>query len=185
MLRLFRTSAFRLASAYAAVTAVAFLLLFLFTHWISIEALDRQFRSTVEVELADLVAERHNLTQEEFVLKLNDQLSIGGSPFLFYYSDQKNAKLAGNLDRVLPVVGWKETPFDPNNPHLGNQSPTDDDHQLLSLGANLPDGSFLLVGMDEYRVLTAQEAIVTAFLWASIAALALAIIVGATVSARF
>jgi len=56
MRRILRTASFRLAAAYAVVTALAFLLLYIVTGWISGHALDQQIRTGVEERFAITLA---------------------------------------------------------------------------------------------------------------------------------
>ena len=55
----------------------------------------------------------------------------------------------------------------------------------LARGAMLPEGGFLLVGADGYRLIELREAILGAFGWGLTVTILLAVIGGATLSAGF
>ncbi len=184
MRRILRTASFRLAAAYAVVTALAFLVLYVVTGWISGQALDHQIRSGVEAEFSDLMTEYTDSGRLGFLKELNARSNIKGEwSFLYYYGDQEGRKLAGNVERVKAFEGWRKEPI--NQAKTAQNSAHDDDHEMIAFGKHLPDGSFLLVGDDGYGAIAAQEAINEAFAWASLLALALSILVGIVISQRF
>lgn len=184
MRRILRTASFRLAATYALVTALAFLVLYIVTGWISGHALDQQIRAGVEAEFSDLMNDYSETGSAAFLKELTARSNIKGEwSFLYYYGDRDGRKLAGNLDRIRPYEGWRREPIDQST---GEQnSERDDDHEMIAVGKYLDDGSFLLVGDDGYGAIVAQEAINEAFAWASVLALALSIAAGIVVSQRF
>lgn len=184
MLRLLRTASFRLAAAYAVVTATAFLILYLVTGWVSGHALDRQIRAGVEAEFTDLMSEYTDSGPTDFFKELNARSNVKGEwSFLYYYGDQAGRKIAGNIDGITPFEGWRTKPLAAGK--AGEISARDDDHEMIAFGKHLPDGSFLLVGDDGYGAIATQRAIDEAFAWASILALALSILAGIIISQRF
>lgn len=183
MLRLLRTASFRLAAAYAVVTATAFLILYLVTGWISGHALDRQIRAGVEVEFTDLVNEYNDSGPVELLKELNARSNVKGEwAFLYYYSDGAGRKLAGNIDAIKAFEGWRTEPLDGAT---AAQNSARGDHEMIAYGRHLSDGSFLLVGDDGYGAIATQRAINEAFAWASVLALVLSILAGIIISQRF
>jgi signal transduction histidine kinase len=184
MRRILRTASFRLAAAYAVVTALAFLVLYLVTGWISSGALDHQIRAGVEAEFSDLMNEYNESGRPEFLKELNARSNVKGEwSFLYYYGDQAGRKVAGNVERIEAFDGWRREVIDQAT--VGQNTARDDDHQMIAFGKHLADGSFLLVGDDGYGAIAAQEAINEAFAWASVLALALSILAGVIISQRF
>lgn len=184
MLRLFRTASFRLATAFAVVTAIAFLILYLVTGWVSGHALDRQIRAGVEAEFKDLMSEYTDSGRSEFLKELTARSNVTGEwSFLYFYGDQAGRKIAGNIDSIKPFEGWRTEPLVAGK--AGQTSARDDDHEMIAFGKHMPDGSFLLVGDDGYGAIATQRAINEAFAWASVVALALSILAGAIISQRF
>jgi len=165
MRRILRTASFRLAAAYAVVTALAFLLLYIVTGWISGHALDQQIRTGVEAEFSDLMNDYSDTGKAEFLKELNARSDIKGEwSFLYYYGDRDGKRIAGNLDSIKPFEGWRREPIGQSE---GEQnSEREDDHEMIALGKYLDDGSFLMVGDDGYGAIAAQEAINVAFAWA-------------------
>lgn len=184
MRRILRTSSFRLAAAYATVTALAFLVLYLVTGWISSGALDHQIRAGVEAEFSELMTEYSESGRAEFLKEVVARSNVKGEwSFLYYYGDQAGRKIAGNVERIKPFDGWRREAID--QAETGQNSARDSDHQMIAFGKHLADGSFLLVGDDGYGAIAAQEAINIAFAWASVLALALSILAGIIISQRF
>jgi signal transduction histidine kinase len=185
MLRLLRTSSFRLAAAYGLITALAFLILFFLTYWAVSDALDRQIRADIRTELVDLIEERAGQSRTELAVEVTDKTKVKGA-FRYLLSDEKGVKLAGNFDATTPFKGWRKIAFNPNTADGLEKSETgDDDNLLLAFGIRLSDGAFLMVGQNYYRVLAVQEAITVAFAWAASLALAFAILAGLIVSRQF
>ncbi len=184
MFRILRTASFRLAAAYAIVTALAFLVLYIVTGWISGHALDEQIRNGVEAEFSDLVNEYTESGRGELVKELIGRSDIKGEwSFLYYYGDKDGRKVAGNVESIRPFEGWRRQPIDQGK---GEQnSAQDNDHEMIAFGKYLSDGSFLLVGDDGYGAIVTQKAINQAFAWASVLALALSILAGVIISQRF
>jgi signal transduction histidine kinase len=102
----------------------------------------------------------------------------------YYLSDSKGNKLAGNLDRIAPQEGWRESGLS-DSVLAKPDGDADDDHQIWGQGVYLSDGSFLLVGQDAFRVLSAQESIINSFAWSSGIAILLAALAGLVVSRGF
>ena len=138
MHRILRTSSFRLAAAYAAVTALAFLVLYLVTGWISSGALDHQIRAGVEAEFSDLMAEYSDAGRAEFLKELDARSNVKGEwSFLYYYGDQAGRKIAGNIDRIKAFDGWRREAI--NQAETGQNSARDNDHQMIAFGKHLAD----------------------------------------------
>ena len=102
----------------------------------------------------------------------------------YYLEDASGTKLAGKLSNIKRLAGWQEAPFQNLLPKTAAFD-TDEDHQLWGQGMILADKSFLFVGQDAIRVLSAQEAIIDTFLWSGGVALLLAALVGTVISQGF
>ena len=177
--RLVRTSSFRLALTYAAVTATTFLVLFAVVYLVATKALDRQLRQGIEAEYNDIVAEAKEANRGELAHEILERTTVNGLSFGYALKDSAGRRLAGSLLGVESVAGWQNLVL----PHFpGTQ---DHDHEMLALGGFLPDGSFVAVGDDLQPTLAAQEVIVKSFAWASVLALALSVVPGLYVGRRF
>jgi signal transduction histidine kinase len=182
--RIFKTSSFKLAALYTAVTAIAFSILLIVIYWIATEALSRQVRDGVAAEFADLASHFRSDNAAALAAEISARIaSKRPSNHYYFLSDRNGHRLTGNYDLGSIFEGWREEPFEATG--VSDTGDGDDDHQLIGFGQHLPDGSFLLVGEDGNRVLTAQEAIIQAFGWASGLALALSALVGLFASQGF
>jgi signal transduction histidine kinase len=164
---------------------LGFALLLLLTYLTLTAALREQIKVKVAEDLQALATEAANDGTHAAVQDIEERLKITGGQGAFYFlSDKNGTKLAGNLQQVKMVEGWQEGAF------KGLAVPSaklndDEDHQLWGEGRFLPGGSFLFVGQDAFRVLSAQEAIIDTFLWSAGIALVLATLVGTLISQGF
>lgn len=185
MLRLLSTASFRLSFLYGAVFAVCFAVLLFVTYWTATAALKEQISVRVAEETKALLLEANNDGLDSIVQDIEERVKLNGSDGSYYIIyDKAGNKLAGNLDSISKVPVWIESDF---QQVLTTQSSeiADQDHQLWGQGTELPDGGFLFVGKDAFRVLSAQEAVVYAFAWAAGTAFVLAALGGIFLSQRF
>jgi signal transduction histidine kinase len=183
--RLFRTVSFQLATLYGLIFATCFLTLLLTTYWTTTSALRSQMQIEVNNLQNTMVGEASTDGVDSIVQDINERTARSANADVFYFlSDPAGKKLAGNLDNISPIDGWRETGN--ADAAIGQlQSTADEDHQIWSQGTHLPDGSFLLVGQDAYRLLAAQEAIINTFAWLAGIAFLLATVAGLLVSRGF
>lgn len=164
---------------------LGFALLLILTYLTLTAALREQIKVKVAEDLQALATEAANDGSHSAVQDIEERLRISGGQGAYYYlADKNRLKLAGNLQNVAIREGWQESAFqDMVVPSVKLNE--DEDHQLWGQGQFLQDGSFLFVGQDAFRVLSAQEAIVDTFLWSAGIALALATFVGTLISQGF
>ena len=180
-----KTVSFRLTALYGAVFMLGFAFLLLLTYFTLTTALREQIKAKVAEDLQALATEAANDGSNSAVQDIEERLKIsGGQGALYYLADKNGDKLAGNIQRVNAIEGWQESALQ------GSTIPSaklneDEDHQLWGQGKFFPDGSFLFVGQDAFRVLAAQEAVIDAFLWSAGIALVLATGVGTLISQGF
>ena len=185
MRRLLNTSGFRLGLLYCAVFASGFAVLLLATYWTSTAALRAQIRARVTEESHALLAEAANDGTDSILQDIAERLKLAGSSAGYYIVyDSRGVKTGGNLDRVPAKAGWQQIEFK-DAMMAEPASLADEDHQLWGLGSALPDGGFLFVGQDAFRVLSAQEAIIESFAWSGGISLLLAALAGAVLSRSF
>lgn len=166
--RIFRTTGFRLAALYAGLFGLSVLVLFAVIYWITGDALRQQLAATVEGEVAALMEDYGTGGFLRAAGAIEQRLASGLHPTSFYFLlNRENGKIAGNLPRISPRIGWQELPAPPEPGDAPDVDPEDQgERRLLALGVSLPDGSFLLVGANTYRVTEVEEAIIRAFGWA-------------------
>ncbi|HEY7747520.1 MAG TPA: HAMP domain-containing sensor histidine kinase [Aestuariivirgaceae bacterium] len=185
MIRLVKTSSFKLAAVYAAVTLFAFLTLFVTAYLITTRALDRQIRFGIQAEYESLISAAKSGPSSGLIKEISERVRLpAGTAFFYFLSDESGRKLAGNLNDHHPTNGWQTIPISEvaGGPSISANA---DDHRLTALGGYLPDRSFLLVGDDSYRLYDAQEAIMESFALASGLVLALSILPGMIMGQTF
>jgi signal transduction histidine kinase len=182
-IRLLRTTSFRLSALYAVLFGASALVLYGVIYWIAIDALRQQLVAAIDGELVALVETDRTGSASHAAEMIGRRLTSGGRLTTFYLlQDAGGAKLAGNIPAMAPVTGWVELPVPAQGDH---DEDAIDRHHMLARGAPLPDGGFLLVGTDSYRLTELREAILGTFGWGLTVTILLAVIGGAVLSAGF
>ncbi len=183
--RLFKTASFQLTVFFGLIFAFSFMSLLFITYWTATSALRSQMQSEIRAQLAVMALEAQSDGVATIIQDIDERTAPSDRQAEYYFlSDGKGKKLAGNLDGIVPQEGWRESGLSDSilaKPD-GN---ADDDHQIWGQGVFLSDGSFLLVGQDAFRVLSAQESIINSFAWSAGIALLLAVLAGLAVSRGF
>jgi signal transduction histidine kinase len=183
--RIFKTFSFQLTALHSVIFAACFLALLITTYLTTTAALRGQMQTEIREELNAMVEEARTDGISSVISDIGEHLAQSAGPTGFYFlSDPNGQKLAGNLDGVAPVDGWHETGIGDAAASRLNSS-VDEDHQIWGQGKHLPDGSFLLVGQDADRLLSAQEAIINTFGWSAGLAFLLAALAGLAISRGF
>ena len=185
MFRLLKTTSFRLTILYTTVFAICFAALLFITYWTVTAALRDQIQGKVDSDLQALAAEATSDGTASIVRDINEQLQYTGETIGYYYLvDKQGRKLAGNLDHLARKDGWQIIALTAAMlPKSGRE--IDADHELWGRGAHLPDGAFLFVGQDGFRVLLVQETILESFAWSMGIAFLIAVLAGLLVSQGF
>jgi signal transduction histidine kinase len=183
--RLFKTASFQLTVVFGLIFAVSFMALLFITYWTATGALRSQMQSEIRAQLAVMAHEAQSDGIETIIQDINERTTPSDRQAEYYYlSDGNGKKLAGNLDGIGLQEGWRESGLS-DSTFAKKDGQADDDHQIWGQGVYLFDGSFLLVGQDAFRVLSAQESIINSFAWSSGIALLLAVLAGLAVSRGF
>lgn len=160
---------------YAGFTAASFLLLFGVVYWSTAKFMEQQIDATVSSEIAEILASPQAARASG--LQPIVQELLGHSPGFYYLlQDRSGQVLAGNLPATTAEVGireWggsatlKETPYS----------------AIRGRGVDVLDG-YLFIGMSTLQLHEMEEKVTGSFLWGMGAALLIALIGGAAVSAR-
>ena len=184
--RLLRSSGFRLAAFYAGVFAVSLGLLLSALYWTVSNALEQQVRDSIQTEMSALIATFANEGAASLFNEITERESVppdrGG---IYFLALDAKGLTAGNIAITTRSDGWQTLP--PGavpDPASSNPARTDEDHRFMGLGKHLPDGSYLLVGGDVFRMLSAQESILTAFAWTAAIGVMIACLGGLLVGRR-
>lgn len=188
--RFLRTISFRLAALYAALFAASALLLFVVIYWIVGDALRSQLATTVEREVAALVADDRAGGLADVAAAINRRLaSRRHSTTSYLLLDARGRKLAGDLPARPLRPGWQRLTVpkdrDDNDHEHHDENDEDQAHPLIALARVLPDGGFLLVAEGSRSIDEVREMIIRAFAWALAVTLLLAIGGGTLLSVGF
>jgi signal transduction histidine kinase len=183
--RLFKTVSFQLTAFFGLIFAFCFLSLLAVTYWTTTTALRGQMQTEIRAQLNAMVGEAETDGIETVVQDIKERTAQSdGQSGYYFLSDRAGLKLAGNLDGIDMRDGWRESGLgDFSSEKSGSQA--DEDDQVWGQGVHLSDGSFLLVGQDAVRVLSAQEAIINSFAWSAGIAFVLATLSGIIASRGF
>jgi signal transduction histidine kinase len=118
--RLFRTTAFRLATFHSAVLAVSVAILGTVVFWTIEAALSRQASTRIESELAFLQSKYRAQGLAELVEEVQERMDsfVGGARLEYLLVNAKGDRLAGHL-QFMPGLGWNDIaiPPDVRNPN--------------------------------------------------------------------
>jgi signal transduction histidine kinase len=174
--RLIRTTAFRLALAYAAWFALSTALLFALIYLAVIDYVEEQLYEAVEEATEMLVERARTEGLDALAARLRTlEESIPGGPVSYLLLDPDGRVLAGELASIGGREGWFEF-VEPGD---------DDGDPMLGLGTPLAGGGFLLVAQTSEDQRDLREAVIWAFGWAMSISLALAVLGGLATSAIF
>jgi len=171
---IYGTSTFRLALLYAGVTGVSFALLFAVIFWSTSRFMRHQIDDSVANELNEIVTDAPgDVAATRAIVK---GLARESSGFAYLLQDARGEVLAGNIRALPPRVGiaeWESeaTPFDRRRGRIRGRG--------VLVGDN-----YLFVGWSTHQLHEMEEFIAVAFIWGSIAAIAVALAGGAIMSGR-
>ncbi len=168
--RHFRTAGFRLATFYALLFAISGLALFAVVRWSVGAAIDTQLRREVETELASL-SEQESSAPSLAPTVEDREAWLGQNGYHYLLLSPDGRRLAGTLPAQPPSEGWQRIVL----PEQDSDDPLNGEHVVRALGRGLPDGSFLMVGIDTYDLVELQESITFAFGGAAAAIVILAV----------
>ncbi len=176
--RLTRTASFRLAGLYALLFAASAVILGAVVFWITRAALEQQLTARIETEIAFL--------RDEYraggLARLVDDVTVrerGASGLDYLVQAADGARLAGEMPALGARRGWLDV--EPGAMTEDGDSP----EPLRAFAVTLPGGVAIAVGDDLGRIADAEEAILTAFAWAVVATVLLAVGGGAWLSGAF
>ncbi len=183
--RLFRTISFQLTALFCLIISLCLVALLAAIYLTTTSALRGQLQTEIRNQLNIYIEEARTDGLQAIVHDIEERSQAKLSDASYYFLiDVGGKKLAGNIDGVSPIDGWREGGIG-NQPRTSSGATLDDDHQIWGQGQHLSDGSYLFVGQDSYRLLSAQESIVESFLWSACVAFLLAGLAGYVLSRGF
>jgi signal transduction histidine kinase len=179
--RLFNTISFRLAALCALLFALILAVLLVFNYLATNHALEDQLRSRVMENFNTFAEEVGGESGDELVKEFDERLTRSPAPGSFFYlADDRGDKLAGNLDHVPVVTGWQKLPATAAGRHEFEHT-----HEIWGAGKTLPNGLFIFVGQDAFRVIVAQNTLVMSYFWSGLIAGLAALAAGILLSRGF
>jgi signal transduction histidine kinase len=172
MLRVFRTSAFRLTLLYAGIFCASFIALFAIIYWSTARYMDRQLDDTVSNEIAEIESDVANGSVAS-LQNIVSGLTLNSPGFFYLLQDHDGNVLAGNLPAMAPIVGIID------RAHVEIQDRT---LSLRGKGVSLNENAFLFVGLNTIELHKMQRAIARTFVWGLIATIFISLLSGAFIS---
>ncbi|MBV8805597.1 MAG: HAMP domain-containing histidine kinase [Sinobacteraceae bacterium] len=176
--RLFRTSSFRLALVYAALTGISFVILLGVIFLSTTRFMRHQIDDSVTSEINEIFADSQSRSLDD-VRVVVQALSRHPAGFHYLLEDSSGHVRAGNLPAVDPEEGVREWDAAPH--HHGHEQPY---ASLRGRGILLPDGGYLFVGWSTHQLIEMEEMVVGAFSWGLAACIVLALAGGLVMSGR-
>ncbi|MDR3518279.1 MAG: ATP-binding protein [Azospirillaceae bacterium] len=159
---LFRTASFRIGLFYAGLFSVSVAMLFVVIYLGTTGYTARQITVRVEQEIAALQAKYRVNGRADVVTEITERIAAGSGAY-YRLTTKAGQVLAGNLGPTQARSGWVDVHAAETGDHIRAQ------------GVGLPDGSFLIVGVNATRLDELDQRVVQAFLWGTIATLILAV----------
>ncbi|WP_329742192.1 ATP-binding protein [Dyella sp. A6] len=175
IVRLVRSSAFRLAALQASLFALVALALFTITWWSVRGYVESQVRHAIKDESAEILA----TPGSGLAAAVNEAVAqMPQGPFFYGLFSAHGQHLAGDLDHAPRVQGWSTMVQ-----HESLHGDRDRHRRVLVQTLRLDDGRQLVVGRDRHSADELDELLQGSFLWAGIAAVLLALL-GGVITAR-
>ena len=168
--RIFRTSSFRLALVYAALTGVSFMALFAVIFLSTTRFMRHQIDDSVASEIEEIFSDSKG-RETEAVRAVVEGLARHPSGFYYLLQDQGRTVKAGNLAPLDPKAGILEF------------AARDGDYSMRGRGVDLPDG-YLFVGWSTHQLQDMERMIIGSFAWGLAGSIALALVGGLVMSGR-
>lgn len=179
--RILRSASFRLTMLYAALFVVSAVVLFGTVYVKATDAMQSDMQAVLRTEAFQLAEVHHRYgllgLAEQITRRMNFRTR---GPIYYLLQAPTQQVVVGNLPGMPPVDGVVD--FVRQN---DGDEPPNPRSRLTGFGLTLPDGSFVLVAQDASRLVDMQHAIESAFIFASVVILVLAIAGGTLLGASF
>jgi signal transduction histidine kinase len=174
-IRVFRTSSFRLALIYTALTGLTFVILLAVIFFSTTRFMRHQIDDSVSSEVAEILADSRDQGPDS-IRSVVQGLASHPAGFYYLYQDARGAALAGNLPAMDPRDGVREWP----QTHEAERALFS---AIRGRGVNVA-GGYLFVGWSTHQLNEMEEMVVGSFAWALAACIVLALAGGWVMSAR-
>ena len=179
--RILRSASFRLTLFYAVLFVASAGVLFATVYVTATAAMQSDMAAVLRSEAYQLAEVHQRLGLAGLAQQITRRINFRTRGPIFYLLQAPNRRVVvGNLPGMPPTEGVVDFVPQRESPEPDIQ-PT----KLTGFGLTLPDGSFLLVAQDASRLTDMQHAIISAFVWAGIVTLVLAIGGGLLIGSNF
>ncbi len=173
--RVFRTSSFRLALNYTALTGVSFVILLAVIFFSTTHFMRHQIDDSVSSEVGEILADSQGQGPDS-VRSVVQGLSRHPAGFYYLYQDAHGVAQAGNLPAMDPDEGVREWPQTSKSKRTVFSA-------IRGRGVIVP-GGYLFVGWSTHQLNEMEEMVVGSFAWSLAGCIALALAGGWVTSAR-
>jgi signal transduction histidine kinase len=173
--RIFRTSSFRLALIYTALTGVSFAILLAVIFFSTTRFMRHQIDDSVSSEVGEILADSQGHGPDS-IRSVVQTLSSHPAGFYYLFQDAQGVAQAGNLPAMEPRIGVREWPQASKSEHAVFSA-------IRGRGVSVP-GGYLFVGWSTHQLNEMEEMVVRSFAGALAACIALALAGGWVMSAR-
>jgi len=175
----FRSTPFRIATAYTILFVASAAILFGFLYWSITREMTRELEAGIEEDMRPLVKAYSDGRLQRLVEAVHERADAAKPGESLILLQTMNGKvLAGNIIRLPPFTGWRELAIE----NMANERKDKDERDTaLVLGVQL-DRAFLLVGRNLKGVQETQELLIRSLAWALAVTIGLGIAGGAVLS---
>ena len=173
--KIFRTSSFRLALIYTALTGVSFVVLLVVIFFATTHFMRHQIDDSVSSEVGEILADSQGQASAS-IRSVVQGLSSHPGGFFYLFQDPQGIAVAGNLPAMHAQEGILEWPQASKAKHSAFAA-------IRGRGV-LVQGGYLFVGWSTHQLNEMEEMVVRSFIWGLAACIALALAGGWVMSAR-
>ena len=179
--RLFNTTSFRLAALCAVLFMAILAALLALNYFTTSHVLEEQLRARVGDDFNMFSGEAESEGTDAVLKEIDERIQKPISPGSYYFvATPDGHQLLGNLHDVPPVPDWQKLPVTNTD-----RDPHEKAHEVWGQGKVFPNGYFVFVGQDAFRVIMAQRGLVSSYLWSGLLAGLLALAAGIVLSRGF
>ncbi|MHB8621987.1 MAG: sensor histidine kinase [Sulfuricaulis sp.] len=167
---MFHTTGFRYALLYIGLFGASVLVLYGVVYWNTAGYMERQLKDVIDAEVQSLNGDFQEGGIDDLHRSIDDRIaSDSNRQNLYLLLASNRARIAGNLATRNAVLGWQEA----TRVVSGPKGP--EDHLILGRGVSIPNGNYLFVGQDAYQLKEIRGLMISAFGWAFLMVVVLAV----------
>jgi signal transduction histidine kinase len=167
--RVFRTSSFRLALVYAAMTGLSFIVLFGVILWSTAHFMRHQIDDSVANEIDEIVSDPQSINLAGLASVVSGLARHSGG-FQYLLQDSGGIVVAGNMPGLEPQPGIRELT-------MASGTGRRRDRAIRGKGVAV-EGGYLFVGWSTHQLREMEEMVAGSFIWGLTASVALALVGG-------